>query len=600
MEIGTTYGSHRVDAKLGEGGMADVYKVWNTGLHRYEALKAPKLHFAHDPTFVSRFLTEARTAASLQHPHIATIHTVSDVQSSQPFFTMELVDGGDLASHIGHLGCFTVGEALPILRQIGEALDYAHAHGTIHRDVKPANVLLQQTGQGGWNVKVVDFGIARAQEPGSGARLTKTGMIIGTPEYMSPEQGGSGARIDHRTDVYSLGVIAYEMLCGHPPFSAGINSSAISVIISHIRDAPRPLVEQIPQIPSVVNDAILRALAKDPGARFSSCADFVNTLSGAVVASRNDASALQTDQTSFDQQHSHPSRSPRWVILTLIVAICLGGSMVAVSVARNQRSQGISVLAGTPHFPAPAAGLRPLVQVPKFVGKTEDQARTMAAASLLDLNVTTDHSASVPAGLVINQSLPPETSTSPSAKINVLISTGPSSSTPPPNTTSPHQTARVLPAPLSSSSNSTLSQSSSNGIESVEASDQNVSDRNISELRDRYNDWLQAWRRMNIETYMSFYSPQVIERRAGKPSYGYAEMRRKLADNWAKQSYVAIDSQIPDIRLQGNTAVISVTQHYDSTTWWDQGLKNMVWTRENGKWLIREESFTKQGGGPKR
>lgn len=99
---------------------------------------------------------------------------------------------------------------------------------------------------------------------------------------------------------------------------------------------------------------------------------------------------------------------------------------------------------------------------------------------------------------------------------------------------------------------------------------------------------------------MSFYSPQVIERRAGKPSYGYAEMRRKLADNWAKQSYVAIDSQIPDIRLQGNTAVISVTQHYDSTTWWDQGLKNMVWTRENGKWLIREESFTKQGGGPKR
>ena len=121
----------------------------------------------------------------------------------------------------------------------------------------------------------------------------------------------------------------------------------------------------------------------------------------------------------------------------------------------------------------------------------------------------------------------------------------------------------------------------------------------MSEIRSRYNEWLQAWHEMNLSTYMSFYSLSVIERRAGKPAYGYSEMHRKLADNWAKQSYITVDGPTPDINLQGDTAVVSASQRYDSTTWWDQGMKRMIWARENGAWVIREEMFTKQSGGSK-
>lgn len=584
MQAGTQVGSYRVDNLLGQGGMAEVYKAWNLGLHRYEALKLLPPQMTYDRSFVERFLTEARTAANLHHSHIVTIHTISEATEAQPYFTMELVEGGDLAHRISHLGCFSVNEALPILRQIGEGLDYAHAHGIIHRDVKPANVLLQPTGQGGWNVKVVDFGIARAQEPGNGSRLTKTGMIVGTPEYMSPEQGGSGARVDHRTDIYSLGVIAYEMLCGHPPFAAGTDGSAISVIMSHIRDLPKPLAEQIPQIPTVVNDAILRALAKDPERRFESCADLTNALSGAVIVSRLESLLDMAPHSIGNKTASQSTPARNWAIPALIAIVLLGGGMIAAGVARENHFE---VLAGSPKVTVPIPIL--LVQVPKLIGKTEDQARALASASSLEVNVTTDHSASVPAGTIISQDTPPDSSVQLAAKINILVSTGPSL-----NVSAVHTSSVSVPSPMLPSTSSALSKQASHRNASSEASEQE-----LSKLRERYDEWLRTWRRMDLSAYLSFYSPDVIERRAGKSSYGYAELRQKLADNWAKQTYISVDSQVPDIHLEGNTATMSVFQHYDSTTWWDEGIKSLVWVRENGDWVIHGEAFSKQGGGSK-
>ena len=283
MEIGQQIGSYRIDVLLGRGGMAEVYKAHHTDLHRFDALKALLPQMTADRTFVERFLNEARTIAKLEHPHIATIYTVSKADAEQPYFTMELVESGDLSDVIAARAPMSLDEALPILEQIASALDYAHSQGVLHRDIKPGNVLMKPNGQGGWDAKVTDFGIAKAAEESGDTRLTKTGMIIGTPEYMSPEQGGSGAKVGAATDQYALGIVAYEMLCGTPPFKAQSDTSPISLIMQHVRDEPRAPITHNTSLSKAANNAILKALAKEPEQRFSSCGEFVRVLSGDVV-----------------------------------------------------------------------------------------------------------------------------------------------------------------------------------------------------------------------------------------------------------------------------------------------------------------------------
>lgn len=281
LEEGSRIGPYEVREHIGDGGMAAVYKVWHTGLHRFEALKIPRYQASRGPEadFLHRLLAEARTAASLQHPNIVAIHNVSDEKSVLHYFAMELVQGSDLAALIdGNPLPFE--QALEILRQIGSALDYAHEHGVVHRDIKPANILLEQT-EAGHRARVVDFGISRAGEEDGSTRLTRSGMIVGTPEYMSPEQSGSGAPVDHRTDVYSLGVVAYEMLCGQPPFVAGDGVSRMSVLMKQINEVPDSLDKCRPDLPPVAAKAIAKALAKNPDERFSSCTAFVEALAAA-------------------------------------------------------------------------------------------------------------------------------------------------------------------------------------------------------------------------------------------------------------------------------------------------------------------------------
>jgi serine/threonine protein kinase len=278
LEEGSRIGPYEVREHIGDGGMAAVYKVWHTGLHRFEALKIPRYQASRGPEadFLHRLLAEARTAASLQHPHIVGIYNVSDEKSILHYFSMEFVDGDDLASLIVN-GPLPFEETLAILRQIGSALDYAHANGVVHRDIKPANILLERTPSGD-RARVVDFGISRAGEDDGSTRLTRSGMIVGTPEYMSPEQSGSGAPVDHRTDIYSLGVVAYEMLCGAPPFVAGDGVSRMSVLMKQINQVPPPLDHCRPDLSPAAAHAVARALAKDPEERFASCEEFLEAL----------------------------------------------------------------------------------------------------------------------------------------------------------------------------------------------------------------------------------------------------------------------------------------------------------------------------------
>jgi len=433
---GAIIGGYRVDSLIGQGGMAQVYKAWNTGLHRHEALKMLPPQMTFDQSFVERFLHEARTVASLRHPHIATIHTVSQPHETQPFFAMELVEGGDLADLLRQRGQLPPDEALPLLRQVAAALDYAHSHGIIHRDVKPANVLLEDDGRGGWNVKVVDFGIARAQEAGDGARLTKTGMIVGTPEYMSPEQGGSGEPVDHRSDQYSLGVIAYEMLCGRPPFAVGPNGTAMTVIMSHIRDVPRAPLEQAPTLPLAVNNAILKALAKSPRDRFDSCTAFADALSGSVAVPIPQVGAASASTPRL--MPSQKASSSRWVPLGLGSVVLLGAAMVAVGLMKsspspphgnNEVSAPIAPPSSTVSAIAPSVEPHvPTVKVPDLVGMKESQARDFVSATALQINEVTSSNDTVPAGHVASQSPDPGAQVSPAATIRIRVSTGPAPS----------------------------------------------------------------------------------------------------------------------------------------------------------------------------
>lgn len=292
LEEGSRIGPYEVREHIGDGGMAAVYKVWHTGLHRFEALKIPRYQASRGPEadFLHRLLAEARTAASLQHPHIVAIHNVSDEKSVLHYFAMEFVEGTDLASLINS-NPLPFQQTVEILRQIGSALDYAHEHGVVHRDIKPANILLEQT-ENGHRARVVDFGISRAGEDDGSTRLTRSGMIVGTPEYMSPEQSGSGAPVDKRTDIYSLGVVTYEMLCGQPPFVAGDGVSRMSVLMKQINEVPDALDKCRPDLSPVAAQAVAKALAKDPDERFSSCAAFIEALAAAPPLEEQQAALL--------------------------------------------------------------------------------------------------------------------------------------------------------------------------------------------------------------------------------------------------------------------------------------------------------------------
>ena len=583
MEIGTTYGSHRVEAKLGEGGMADVYKVWNTGLHRYEALKAPKPHFAHDPTFVTRFLTEARTATSLQHPHIATIHTVSDAQASQPFFTMELVDDGDLADLLRRRGRLELPEVTNLLRQIAAALDHAHSRGIIHRDVKPANVLLQNDGHSGWAVKVVDFGIARAQEAGGGARLTKTGMIVGTPEYMSPEQGGSGAKVDQRTDVYSLGIMAYEMLCGQPPFSVGPEGSAITVILSHIREQPRPPLQNVPGLPLPVNNAILKALAKDPTDRFQTCTEFIDALAGKVAVNLPDPLPVRTEPARLVPGTKPPSRTaPIAIGVVAVFGLALVALGLGHSIGTPHPDTPPVPPGATPVTPSSASSVTPpapvarKVKVPDVSGMTEKQARGALADKKLRMELTTGESATVAAGRVISQGPDADTSLDPTDTVRVRISTG-----------SPASPVSVQPAVSSAYTHSQPAYIPPRVADISEAR---------AGIAQTISTWKSAWEGLNLSDYMATYSSDA-RILSNKRWYSYSQYYRNESERFAQGGRIQLSLGTPDITVNGDTAIATFSntfQRYGGKgNYNSSGAETFKMRQMGGRWLIYEDTFQK-------
>jgi serine/threonine-protein kinase len=258
-------GDHYViEAELGRGGMAAVFRALDLRLNRRVAIKLLPPELAFNPSVRSRFLREAQMAAQLTHPNIVPIYAVDDAENLV-YFVMALVEGESLASRLKREGALSVDDVRTIVSQVADGLDYAHRQGVVHRDIKPDNILLdRKTG----TPRVTDFGIARAAAEES--RLTVTGMAVGTPAYMSPEQAIGERDLDGRSDIYSLGIVAYQMLAGETPFKA-INTPAM--LMKHVSEPPPPLRGRRPDIPASLAAAIERALAKRPEDRWYSAGE---------------------------------------------------------------------------------------------------------------------------------------------------------------------------------------------------------------------------------------------------------------------------------------------------------------------------------------
>ncbi|HEU4995674.1 MAG TPA: serine/threonine-protein kinase [Gemmatimonadaceae bacterium] len=260
-----------LDGEIGRGGMSVVYRARDVRLNRTVAVKVLPPELAYDAAIRTRFTREAQTSAHLSHSHIVPIYDVGE-RDGIAYFVMGFVTGGNLATLLGREPRQPVDETRRLLAEIADALDYAHLRGVIHRDIKPDNILLDRDNG---RAIVTDFGIARAAEAGGGSRLTATGIAVGTPAYMSPEQAMGERELDGRSDVYSLGVLGYQMLTGRVPFSAG---NSMALLLKQVTEQPRPIVDLRPDAPKAVREAIERALMKAPEDRWPTAAMFREAL----------------------------------------------------------------------------------------------------------------------------------------------------------------------------------------------------------------------------------------------------------------------------------------------------------------------------------
>jgi len=279
--VGQTVGNYRIISKLGEGGVGEVYLAEHPEIGRKVAIKFVRRALAEDTTLYGRFLAEARAANAIQHPNIVEVLDFGRLADGQPYIVMEHLAGESLAARLDRLGPLPVAVAVDLAARVAGVLAAAHAKGIVHRDLKPDNVFLvaSRSSAGGDLVKVLDFGIAKLQGAmREGSPHTRTGSIVGTPMYMSPEQCRGTREIDARTDVYALGIMLFEMVVGRPPFVSEGLGDLMDMQMNHL--AP-PLRSLLPGAPVELEALIARALAKRPEDRFASASDLKAALHGA-------------------------------------------------------------------------------------------------------------------------------------------------------------------------------------------------------------------------------------------------------------------------------------------------------------------------------
>ncbi len=343
--VGDNVGPYKIIEQLGQGGMATVYKAYHASLDRYVALKALHAAFGEDATFSARFQREARVVAKLEHPNIVPVYDYAE-HEKRPYLIMKFIEGDTLKARLNQ-GPLTTQEIEKVVDSVGSALAYAHKQGILHRDIKPSNVLVAKDGE----MYLADFGLARIAQ--SGESTLSSDMIMGTPQYISPEQAMGKKDLDDGTDIYSFAVMLYEMVVGQVPFSA---DTPFSIIHDHIY-TPLPLPQSInPNVPEPVQRVLLKALAKERADRYASVTDLVAafkeawresgvpmkgtsvTIAKSVVPPEQTRVKSTAEPTKMAAKAEVAVPAPKvekkrssfvWVGVIVLVGICLGGLFFA-------------------------------------------------------------------------------------------------------------------------------------------------------------------------------------------------------------------------------------------------------------------------------
>ncbi len=367
---------YQIIEKIGSGGMGVVWKADDLVLDRSVALKVLRSELSEDDDFVWRFRREARAAASLSHSNIVSVYDVGEDQGLH-FFVMELVEGQTLRDKLNKEKKLEYKTALEIAEQISLGLAHAHNNGIIHRDIKPENILLTESSQ----VKVADFGIARAL---GAVSHTSTDIVVGSASYLSPEQAKNGL-VSAQSDLYSLGVVLYEMLVGKPPFAG---DSPVAVALQHLEASPPPISDMLPTIPHEIDVLILKALAKKPNDRFQSANEMLKSLQTCKSLLYKTEQNIPVKGEKVVGRRGKSRRSPSTAVKMLAVFIIVGVSISAYAVYAFYKWMAV-----------------PIVEVPDIVGLSHIQAQTeIRNKGLIPRLSAEKYDREHPAGTVISQS----------------------------------------------------------------------------------------------------------------------------------------------------------------------------------------------------
>ena len=395
MEIGQIIKErYEITQLLGEGGMSYVYKATDKQLQRTVAIKTLKPNYVEQEKFVERFKREAQTAANLNHPNIVQIFDwgIGD----EPFFVMEYIEGNTLTSIIANKKIVSMNDILFIGAQVASGLQAAHSQGLVHRDIKPGNIMITPQGK----VKVTDFGIVSLQNEESD--ITKTGSILGTASYISPEQA-QGKPVSKESDLYSLGTVLYELITGRPPFEG---DTPIATATKHITDKPEKLSTFRGNIPKGVENAVLKLLHKYPKDRFKNAED----LRAILLQQKNQLQALQTQENLVDL--TSPKIKYRFTLPALVISLSI---VVGTIWTLTSIFDGLPVDGET----------QIVVEVPDLTGSSQTEA--LSDLQNLGFKVGIENSAhpEVPEGSVIKTQPPANTSTNPDTLVTIIVSVGP-------------------------------------------------------------------------------------------------------------------------------------------------------------------------------
>ena len=395
MEIGQIIKErYEITQLLGEGGMSYVYKAIDKQLQRTVAIKTLKPNYVEQEKFVERFKREAQTAANLNHPNIVQIFDwgIGD----EPFFVMEYIEGNTLTSIIANKRTISMNDILFIGAQVSSGLQAAHSKGLVHRDIKPGNIMITPQGK----VKVTDFGIVSLQNEESD--ITKTGSILGTASYISPEQA-QGKPVSKESDLYSLGTVLYELITGRPPFDG---DTPIATATKHITDKPEKLSTYRADIPKGIENAVLKLLHKYPKDRFKNAED----LRAVLLQQKTQLQAIQTQENLVDL--TSPKIKYRFTLPALVISLSI---VVGTIWTLSRIFDGLPV----------DGGAQVVINVPDLTGSSQTEA--LNDLQNLGFKVGIENSAhpEVPEGSVIRTQPPANTSTNPDTLVTIIVSVGP-------------------------------------------------------------------------------------------------------------------------------------------------------------------------------